>query len=45
MKEEELEKIKKEIKDYPIEVLISLWALVNEELKRRMEKKNDLSEK
>ena len=39
MKEEELEKIKQEIKNYPIEVLISLWALVNEEIERRMKKK------
>ena len=45
MKEEELEKIKNDIKDYKIEILISLWALTNEELKRRMEKKNDLLEK
>jgi len=38
MNEEELEKIKNEIKDYPIEVVISLWDIALEEIERRMKK-------
>jgi len=41
MKEEELEKIKNEIKDYPIEVVISLWDISLQEIKKRMEKKDE----
>lgn len=39
MNEEELEKIKKEIKDYKPEIVISLWDISLGEIKRRMEKK------
>jgi len=39
MNDKELEKIKKGIEGYPIEIIISLWALTNEELERRMKKK------
>ncbi len=38
---EDLEKIKKEIKDYKIEILISLWALTNEEINRRIQKEEN----
>lgn len=41
MNEEELEKIKDEIKDYPIEVVISLWDIALGEIKRRMKKKDE----
>ncbi len=38
---EELERIKKEIKDYEIEVIISLWNITLKEINRRMEKKKN----
>ena len=38
---EELEKIKKEIKDYKVEVIILLWLIVIEEINKRMEKKEN----
>ena len=36
MKEEDLEKIKDEIKDYKPEIVISLWDIALEEIKRRI---------
>ena len=38
MNEEELQKINNEIKDYPVEIVISLWDISLQEIKRRMEK-------
>jgi len=38
MNEQDLEKIKNEIAKYPPEIVISLWALALEEIKRRMKK-------
>ena len=36
---QEVEKIGLEIKEYPIDIIIGLWFVINEEIKRRMEKK------
>ncbi len=38
---EELERIKKEIKDYKIEIVISLWDIALEEINRRIQKEEN----
>lgn len=48
MEAEDLEKIKKDIKNYKPEIIILLYLIVLEEIKRRMEKKfgnNKIKEK
>lgn len=35
----DLEKIKKEINNYKIEIVIGLWAIINEEINRRIQDK------
>lgn len=39
MNEQDLEKMKNEIKDYPIEIVISIWDLSLQEIERRIKKK------
>jgi len=38
MNEQDLENIKNGIAEYPIEIIISLWALALDEITRRMKK-------